>query len=36
MADSAVRFILELAGALNRAGEPVALNQARAQQIAAA
>ena len=31
-----VQFMLELAGALNDAGEPVALNQARMERIAAA
>ena len=31
-----VQFLLELAGALNDAGEPVALNQARMERIAAA
>jgi uncharacterized membrane protein YjjP (DUF1212 family) len=33
-AQPTVRFMLELAGALNDAGEPVALNQARMQRIA--
>lgn len=36
MAEPAVQFILELAAALNRVGEPVALNQARVERIAAA
>ena len=36
MAHTAVQFMLELAAALNRAGEPVALNQASMERIARA
>jgi uncharacterized membrane protein YjjP (DUF1212 family) len=36
MAEPAVQFMLELAAALNRAGEPVALNQASMERIARA
>jgi uncharacterized membrane protein YjjP (DUF1212 family) len=36
MAEPAVQFMLELAAALNRAGEPVALNQASMQRVAKA
>ena len=36
MAQPAVQFMLELAAALNRAGEPVALNQASMERIARA
>ena len=36
MAEPAVQFMLELAAALNRAGEPVALNQASMERVAAA
>ena len=36
MSDQAVRFIVELAAALDRSGEAVSLNQSRVERIAAA